>query len=142
MEDYDRGWIKWFVVAFMLGFGIGLLLKALIMSTEAYGEGNVGMEALAGFIVPACCIVSQMITLGVYTRHKASAQSEGEADSLSHETVQDDMVLNDNYHVNISKSNYANDLIKPRSAAVEDEDSAVDGDDTASEEEQDIESME
>lgn len=98
MNDYDKGYIKWFVAAFAFAFGGGMVIKTLITSSEGFSESNLGLNALANFIVPGLCILSQLIMLGIYTRNRQSSQDEEYAKDLAHQKrneqgTMDDMVI-------------------------------------------------
>lgn len=98
MTEYEKSYIKWFVVAFIIGFAVGMVLKGFIMMIPAYKEGNLGLDALASFITPICCVLSQVIMLGIYGKKKQEAMDERDKETEKkmryNEEAQDDIVLN------------------------------------------------
>lgn len=98
MSDYDKGYIKWFVVAFAIAFGLGLILKSVIVSLPSYSDENLGLVALASFIVPALCIISQFIMLQIYLTNRKNSREEEHREASekyqAREESADDMILN------------------------------------------------
>lgn len=98
MTDYEKSYIKWFVVAFVIGFALGMGIKGCVMMIPAYKDGNLALDAIANFITPACCILSQFIMLAIYGKKKQEAQDEREKEeekkTRHREQSDDDMVLN------------------------------------------------
>lgn len=80
MTDYDKRYIKYFVIAGVIGFLIGLGIKYGVLLFVPGAADNPSVELLGEFCPPGFFIAGLMVALSIYKKNKSG--SNGSVDEV------------------------------------------------------------